>query len=1774
MKKYKEILNRFRKDKEFEKLFEEFEECKISFKTDIPKEENEEYKKIFEYNIFKKVKKRIEKFLSNEEREQYKIKTTLNNDEYKKLFESDAIIKEDFLGNRDFYYLIKGIASEMDENNINDIKKITKKFIERNFGGLNIIIDFEKDYDEIEELASFKGQMYEDFCKKILKKNEWSSVQIFKIIYNIYCGNNSESDYILDDEDLDDYNYINNIIDNIKDVNSRYLLLEIKPSLATLIHHKISKEIKKTIYFFEGSPFVNDNSNEYQYKIINQIQEHAEKNDLLILQNLKQIYAFLYDLFNKNFIIRDGKKYARICHGNYSDQLTHVNEDFRIIIMVNKKYLNKVEPPFLNRFEKMILSFDNLITEKQKQLANLIVEELDIKKYEKNLSYKINYKLKDLLIGCRKQEILGIIYYELNENESTNKKEEKIDENEIKNKIFNKIYKLLPQDIIVNMNDDNELKRIYNTEKHYYNLESYLNTDPNYKISIIYTFLSITEVINGIDESSSYKMISEIKSEIQLSTIINTMISEKSNKKTDNKYKKYIFIHFDDSNSKKMGFLTSFVINNYNKYLELKFIFIVHVKRNFYIHQNKDKKLEKIYAIPDINKDIYQLFIDNLNGPNLKLNDINSVQNLVETGKLKVDDEFKNALTQFVNENLKELYGENEDINRENYLQNLVDYFGNDTKFMKNIIKKVKNYIIELKENSNNIIEEIYRNNYIDKNTVDFISTMIEFIKKEKIAKYINNILCSLEDNNILTTLLALNKSKDSKLDEINELLVKMKENYLNNIDIAEIKYKPKFNLCFIIPGFYNFYSELSDYINNNIKNDFIKNEKKIRIYLNGDKHDILKQYNKKEEYFLSSTTNELKNHKFVVEYIQNIPNELFLNDYITFFLIKYNFDKNDEGIENKLEYNCLSYNDNKHKLINLLLNIRFNKEKKIIQNNQDDSLKLNIIKINWLEANVNYIIKILEIYDILKNNFEGNFVKVIEEVLENEDLKYITNEKKNPGITTEVNECYYKLLASISYSIIPPYTNFKKKIDVLDWIDYIDSIKSAMKIMKSLNDDLYIFSIEIDLIDELVQIYDILQLNNKVDIDILDKICESLKKNNEIIRKSNDNLTDELIEEYKNLMRLILKCLKKNDNKFYYLLKFIYYKETKKFPNSNYRTEIFKDIIKDIEVIVNSKDILQILLFPLVNPKKDKFPKSIINILNNIDFDIAIIIENILSNENDEVHTALSETLIYHFEKNSLIYLNNALSGKEKTSFENDEEKPNMGPLKLFKDCIKYLNNYNKDSNKLEGKNNKNICKLFCIAYIKIYCYRFISLLDEINSCLDTDEKKIKIINEINNAKSLSKIISFYIWKIIYYKNKKDISTFINPEKINKYKLGEYKNYQKIEPDENPFAYNYINPKSKDKYNQFSETLEKYKKKNFENINIEEFNLYKLNIDIFYFTTSNLILSLIKQNQFSNPLYKNFFKNVCTPLFKNKEKIFEAIKIIYSPIKVKELIDELKLTSDNLNIIFHSYRYFLNGLNSYSQNNIYSVFFNRNLDFNKIKKFYYPGNDIENIPIYSLYSKIVEHFNTTPNQGCYVCLCKNGYYHNVPGGIPGQKHLGLTCKYCKKKIGAFMNEKNYIKPIKRENYYRMFRSSEDLKKMDKKFYSDYNCMTLDEFKEKYIHKEFEKEKGITKLDALFFKKDSKIVRHLQQISYRILSYILYSHILFSQIYNNTEDFDVFLPKGMSWVEVLCDCWEMIKIELNKKGIDAIDIFMNYIFSDLFSKLNEHKAISDFKEYD
>ena len=357
---------------------------------------------------------------------------------FKNLYKKEKKIRIDFHGNRDFYYLIKGIAYKLvsiGETTDKDKVPIIIKYIERNFGGIEyeIDIDFinipEGMREKVNSIKDILKEYNENYEKEITKLN---SVYLFTQLYNFECIKiDPKSNLIIENKLIEEYDLSGSINDNINDNNSRYLLLEISPTLSTLIYQNIVLKSKlKPVELYDGSTFIKDNNKEYRFRKINQIQDDAQKDKLIVIENLNQIHPFLFDLYNMNYIIKDENKYVRICLENFNEQLTKINEKFRIIILVDKNFVKKCDLAFLNRLEKLIVTFDNLLDSNLKNISKNLINEINLKKIIGK--YKnINYSLEDLLINCGDEDIQGLIYYFNNE---LKKGEEEQDNDEKKKK--------------------------------------------------------------------------------------------------------------------------------------------------------------------------------------------------------------------------------------------------------------------------------------------------------------------------------------------------------------------------------------------------------------------------------------------------------------------------------------------------------------------------------------------------------------------------------------------------------------------------------------------------------------------------------------------------------------------------------------------------------------------------------------------------------------------------------------------------------------------------------------------------------------------------------------------------------------------------------------------------------------------------------------------------------------------------------------------------------------------------------------------------------------------------------------------------------------------------------------------------------------------------------------------------------------------------------------------------------------------------------------------
>ena len=186
---------------------------------------------------------------------------------------------------------------------------------------------------------------------------------------------------------------------------------------------------------------------------------------------------------------------------------------------------------------------------------------------------------------------------------------------------------------------------------------------------------------------------------------------------------------------------------------------------------------------------------------------------------------------------------------------------------------------------------------------------------------------------------------------------------YLDEITSEKVDtiLEPKFLFNYKVPGLYNFYQEISNYINKNITTNYFDNEKKLREVIKSDIEEV-RQFHDIEGSLLDNVNKYIANKKFIFEILNKIPHDLIFKDYITYYLQKYR-NKNDVVYHKDDVY---------HKLIELLLKLRFKEEK---------NMNCLFMKMIWIESNVNYILYILKIYDKIIPIFNNDSNKLYNKI-------------------------------------------------------------------------------------------------------------------------------------------------------------------------------------------------------------------------------------------------------------------------------------------------------------------------------------------------------------------------------------------------------------------------------------------------------------------------------------------------------------------------------------------------------------------------------------------------------------------------------------------------------------------------------------------------------------------------------------------------------------------------------------------------------------------------
>ena len=1653
-------------------------------------------------------------------------------------------------------------------------------------------------------------------------KDLWIKKALARNLNGLEINGESSLKKYITDINFDDIRTIDLIKDNIISTkDTRFLLLASEKSMFGFLIDIIKKEIeemntcssntKKINYVtYIGSPFKGDRMNSsYQTEMIVNIENSVAEGKIIILSDLDQIYSIFYDLFNQNYISKDGKKYCRISHGANIQKLAFVNENTKFIVLVDKKNLRKQKLPFLSRFEKYIVTFDALLDKEDKvksktinDICNKLVKVKDI-----------NYNMDNILVNTNEDIINGYVYLYKNKNK-----------NSYKDIIKEKIIPILSQDIILTLplsdlnNEKKEMEllknEIYSNIK-YNSLEEYLKSDKKGKedILIVYTFSKMGKAIN-LTEKENYmeKITTEINSVYKFKQILNEFYEIKT-------YKSLI-LQFDTENSKYINYFIS-EIKNYKEIQKLNdnsknFIFTISIQRDF------DKIPNKVTTVLMSDEKINQLFIDNINGSALSIKDVEKLNINYFINEKILDPKvlIKEEMLNFYRKNKDYLLGVCSGIDSNNFITEFTKYIEKSN----DIIKDIENIVLSQINDSEKLINLLIKDEKsINQDTIDLITAIITHIKivfNEKIR----TLLRKTESNNFFSTIFMLNinnKEEASTLSDsdnkLNQYSVKISDSdILNNKIISNIRKKflkmikedknemtdddIKFKINYKIPGLFNIYKEIKNYIEkeklsfsykhneNNLRKCEYELISKTRQKLNEDTKDFNEKLNTEVSSKLlitiaiESKTSE-KNH---LDFI-----ELFLNDYITFYLVNlYNNAIND-----------FVMNDIPHKIILLLLDLKFSRLK------EEEKNKINLqnvlAKILWLEASSKYIKDILDLYNLIsenivyKENEKDYLFKQILYYLSKTEIKY---EPKEPKLF-EINEIYYKITI-ILFKCMIDQDSIKNAFSKKDnYYSYFKDLERCLKEIQKFDQTLKLDIKELSVLNEFITIYNIFEHAGKVNNLDISVLINNLTKSLEIIETNDEKKISSLCENLKRLIETIKETLYdsskineiKGDIVYYGLISNILLNELRRENNLEYKIFMLKEfLLTDEKLFIQSNQLLKIILEDFVSSNIDKFQGSLTNLSKP---DLKIL--------EDKINNLwIKETLLYIFEQISITYIQNRIEENDKEKKEENKKNIIYDLRTYFERCIELLEKLYNDSigsqNKdevseiikeleqaekkdKEGiKSNINLKKLFSISFVRVYLKIFI---DWINKDLLTNsnniEEIIKIINGTDEKvnKEFRDMIITYVYKILYNMNQQDINKLFDEKIIQKFQLNKYSNFELLFKEKDlPQSFKNIlfvdiyKPQDKKrKTNEEYDTYEKmFNKLNYclKNSGDKENELIELindnTLEIFYSVFSTKMSPYLSNPTISNDNQMKILTKIIRNKFDDKEKLLNIFELFLDKSKYKKKY----INSKTAEILQFSLRFCLNAdkIND-DDNHIYYPLYSGNT-----KNSYIPGNDIKECKIYNDYSKIKKYLDNNPSShGIYICTCNKYKEDEEFFIITEESNNGYPtnsgkCKFCGEEIGNDGNPKSFFE---RENYFRIFKNEEDLKEGTKDK-GNGNCITLEKFYDDFISKKLEEDsKGVNKSQKSHFDNTDKPIRKQSQIGYRLMNLILYSHLFTNVLFNNKEE--LFTGGNLTYLDYIVGNWKKLENLLTKGGID-IYVFMNLIYKDLLAYLNKQKIIDSY----
>ena len=1596
---------------------------------------------------------------------------------YKDILKKHYGLYYDFHGARDFYNLIK-ITSRLLKYNIKkqSLESIAMESIERNFGGLEL------DKEE----ANIK----------------WPSTKKFKQLFSKYQNN-----YV---ENIDKYDIFSCIKNNLEDDNNRYLLLITRKTKNDTLIEFILKKLDKKYTFIQGSKLKEDQNENYVLQKAWYIISTMEKGEIIILKDMEIVYPKFYDLFNQNLQKFGNSQYARIVLDSTTNERHIVNKNFRCIILLEQNEVDNQDPPFLNRFEKHLMSFKYLLNEKQNRIAKELFDEI------KDLTtIPDNKKFTPLLVNINLEEIRCLLL-------DLSYKFDNIENN------ISEIYKLL----IPTFTQENILNSIFSPEKKYIkkedlikiyeenshtNIFKFLEKVENNKI-IIYTFSPYYEDIFKQNQSEiNNKNFGTISKDNTIEITFNQKLSEKMlNYFFQLYYEKInynlLVIHFRVKDTIFLKYIKYQLDDFHKKIKEEKrkiFLFIIHIEKNYDIENKNDEDAEK-KAVQYLEKyhsyflsylsEYQQITIDNL----LEQRDISVINLFDKTNEelliikelfdvnLIIEKEFSKQITQMA---------ESKQMN--SIISNLNNLSKNG--ILDRIIKNIQNTI----KNSDNLLRRILIDySYLLEKDYDFLSFFvdkIEILISDKVKKLIRE----LGKNGYLVSCL---------FDEI--IPPKLKEpifSFINNINLSNVKYDENIEnylLDLKIPGSKILIKNLTNLIKN-CKIDYLNKEKEYRKGAKKKDDKIAKKktledvHFEKKQYLKSRQWNDnLLNNDIFSEYCEDIK-----KDFFTLFF--YDLNKK-TTINTKQEEFLLFLYSEKNK-------------------NIDDLLDGFLYFFLWVGSYHDIFSKLLDIFDRLDKYFRPK-EKSINNTPQHEKQSLLDALKENykifkmPSEKDKEREIEKEKVNGIFYRISEAFCHIISNVNNVDF-DQINlrqfcvDINEVGQILFQFNSTL---SLGLKGHFSLITISKIIEYSQKKNMNeddfktvlmlfiknifdektflLSNQISQAVKAFNEqldiVINLSNELSMKIIVNKYLQYSRY--------EKYIYEIVKIVF-----EFPDLVKYSSLFFNYIFLTETIKPKKQMKREITPEIRNECLNKFGEIKMKKKNKI------LKEINMQAENNEI---LKEILIFIFELRIISYFED---------YQNIKYIKDNPILLLTEINFDYYLKACTDINNEEFGELNNFGMIFNYSFIRIYLYYFVKYQIQNNNIGDLSRIHNNLINI--SESELGKMIILYIAKLFILNGQKDyfLKEYLEGEEINNWK-SRIINQNKLDcffP-----ILNFENSKNL--------LFLTWSKINNDKLNEDEDFINSLQISDLYYIINfsyNEICNKTTEDNFGESIILKKFNEI--DKFNFDLDTNNKIKTLFNKISNLDFYEER--IKSNLKLVFNMIRLYIIGFAGNKNELLFSLIYSDKINY-LIKLFYNKDIKTQKKLIESYYKmkryleeEYIKKDNYLP---IYICSCGKWYY--IKDSLPMEK---MDCE-----CGLIIGGKNEVLE-ERENHFAIYYDEKQKKYIEGgrankiSNNSKLNGKLLKDFKEEFI------------IEPIFNNnpKLSELLLKNNEINDESFSNVLINFVFLSQIFieykigimNEDEKINEF--NDIDLLNQLINLKNNLENYLNGKKINYDD-FMNY----------------------